>query len=270
MKIVTTGRMVYLAIAIALLVSLQRMGLLDPNQLRPAAANLAEFFRGMFPPSMDVLRTLIEAMRETIEIAFVGTMLGFLFSLPLAFLATRTLFGPVVNAGARLFIGLVRTVPSLLWAIIFVIGFGLGPAAGALGIALYSTGYLGKLYYESFEAVDVEVLEAVNSVTKNRAQLLSFAIIPESANAIISQLLFMFEYNIRASAIMGFVGAGGIGFYILGYIQLLQYQNLLTALLVTFVVVMVIDFLSMRVRELVISGGSFHRARPPLSAGVLP
>jgi len=270
MRVITTGRLVYLAVAVALVVSLRRMGLLDPSQLRPAAENLTEFFREMFPPNMDVLRTLIEAMQETIEIAFVGTLLGFLFSLPLAFLATRTLFGPVVNTAARLFIGLVRTVPSLLWAIIFVIGFGLGPAAGALGIALYSTGYLGKLYYESFEAVDSEILEAVNSVTKNRAQLLSFAIIPESANAIISQLLFMFEYNIRASAIMGFVGAGGIGFYILGYIQLLQYENLLTALLVTFVVVMAIDYLSMRARELVLSGGSFRRARPPLSAGVLP
>jgi phosphonate transport system permease protein len=269
-KLVTTGRLVYLAIAGALLYSLHRLGLLDPGQLRPAAANLSEFFREMFPPNPDVLETLIEAMGETIEIAFVGTLLGFLLSLPLAFLATRTLFGPVVNTGARLVIGMVRTIPSLLWAIIFVIGFGLGPAAGALGIALYTTGYLGKLYYESFEAVDGEVLEAVSSVTKNRAQLLSFAIIPESANAIISQLLFMFEYNIRASSIMGFVGAGGIGFYILGYIQLLQYDNLLTALLVTFVVVMIIDYLSMRVRELVVSGGSFRRARAPLTAGLIP
>lgn len=271
MKVVTTGRLVYLAIGVALLVCMERFGLLDPDQIKPAVTNLTEFFREMFPPNWEVLDTLIDAMWETIQIAFVGTLLGFLFSLPMAFLATRTLFGPVVNTSARLVIGVVRTIPSLLWAIIFVIGFGLGPAAGALGIALYTTGYLGKLYYESFEAVDSEVLEAVNSVTKNRAQLVSFAIIPESANAIISQLLFMFEYNIRASAIMGFVGAGGIGFYILGYIQLLQYENLLTALIVTFVVVMVIDYLSMRARDLVISsGGAVQRGRPKLTAGILP
>jgi len=250
---VLIARLVYAAILAAAVVSLYRMSLLDPSVLWPAAQRLAGFVRSLFPPEWDVLRTLLDAMRETIEIAFVGTLLGFLIALPLAFVATRTLFPPVVTGSARLLFGAVRTIPSLLWAVIFVIGFGLGPAAGALGVALYSVGYLGKLFYEAFEAVDAEVLEAVRSVAKNRLQLMVYAVLPESANAVLSQLFFMFEYNIRASSIMGFVGAGGIGFYILGYIQLLQYQNLFTALIVTFVVVMAVDYLSARVRALVLT-----------------
>jgi phosphonate transport system permease protein len=268
-RTVTPGRLVGAAIVVAGLISLYRLELLDADKVGPAASRLAEFARSLFPPDLDALPTLIEAMGETIEIAFVGTLLGFVVALPLAFLGASTLFGPAVTSAVRLVVGAVRTIPSLLWAIIFVIGFGLGPAAGALGIAMYTVGYLSKLYYEAFEAVDADVLEGVRGVSKNRLQIMSYAVLPESANAVLSQLLFMFEYNIRASSIMGFVGAGGIGFYISGYIQLLQYQELLTALLVTFVVVMVIDSLSQRVRAHLLSPASAG-ARVPLLAGVLP
>lgn len=261
------ARVVILLVVAAAFSSLHRMGLLDPRVLGPAFGRLADFASSLFPPNGDVLPTLLRAMLETLEIAFVGTLLGFVLSLPLAFLATRTLFGSAVTAAVRLLVGAIRTVPSLLWAVVFVVGFGLGPAAGALGVALYSIGYLSKLYYEAFEAVDAEVLEAVRSVGSNRLQLGAYAVLPEAANAIISQLLFMFEYNIRASAIMGFVGAGGIGFYMLGYLQLLQYQNLMTALLLTFPVVMAIDYLSVRVRSLILPSQQ-RVTRVPLLAGI--
>ena len=265
------GRLIGLGVLIAGFVSLYRLELLDPDVVGPAGERLWEFALSLFPPNREVLPRLIRAMLETVEIAFVGTLLGFALALPLAFLGTTTLFGPVVTTAARLLVGGIRTIPSLLWGVIFVVGFGLGPAAGAMGVALYSVGYLGKLYYESFEAVDREVLEAVRSVGGNRLQLMTFAVLPESANAVISQLLFMFEYNIRASSIMGFVGAGGIGFYMLGYLQLLQYQNLLTALLVTFVVVMIIDYASGWLRALILTPSQPQaRRRPSLAAGVLP
>jgi phosphonate transport system permease protein len=235
----------------AALASLGRMGLLDARRYGPALERLALFGRDLVPPRAEVLPTLLPALVETIEIAFVGTLVGFLAALPLAFIATRTLMAPWISATARTAIGAVRTVPALLFGVVFVVAFGLGPAAGALAVAAYTVGYLAKLYAEAFEAVDPEVLEAVRGAGGNRLQLLRFCILPESANSVVSQLLFMFEYNIRASTIMGFVGAGGIGYYILGYIQLLQYRNLLTALLLTFVVVMAVDALSVRVRSLV-------------------
>jgi phosphonate transport system permease protein len=249
------------------LVAAQRIGLLDLSKVRPAIENLWEFAGELIPPNLEVLDTLIDAMFETLQIAFVGTILGVLISLPLAFLATRTLFGPLVNIPVRLLIGAIRTIPSLLWGVIFVIAYGLGPEAGALGIAFYTVGFLAKLYYEAFEAVDPEVVEAVRGAGSNRLQLMTHAVLPESTNALVSQLLFMFEYNIRASAIMGFVGAGGIGFYMLGYIQHLQYDNLMTALLLTFVVVMAVDFLSGRLRVLLLPSMQQQSGRAPLLAG---
>jgi phosphonate transport system permease protein len=246
---------------------MSRIGLLDASKFWTAVHNLGDFAVELWPPNTEVLDRLMDAMIETIEIAFVGTLLGVILSLPLALLATRTLFGPLVTTPTRLLIGAIRTVPSLLWGVIFVIAYGLGPEAGALGVAFYTVGFLAKLYYEAFEGVDPEVVEAVRGAGSNRIQLIEYAVLPESTNALVSHLLFMFEYNIRASAIMGFVGAGGIGYYMLGYVQLLQYENLMMALIVTFVVVMSVDYLSGRLRAYFVPGIQQQTGRAPLLAG---
>ena len=249
------GKTVAFLVLILGLILMFKVGLLDPSKIFPAFSRLSEFAADLFPPRVDVIPTLAWAMLETIEIAFLGTLLGFLMSMPLAFFGNRVLFGRGVTSIARLIIGAIRSIPSILYGVIFVVGFGLGPAGGTLGVAFYTVGYLGKFYYEAFEAVDVEVLEAVRSTGSSRLQLMRYAILPESTNTVISQLLFMFEYNIRASTIMGFVGAGGIGYYMLGYTQMLQYQHLLTALLMTFGVIMVIDYLSLKIRSTVLITG---------------
>lgn len=255
------GRALTVVLLAALAVALADIGLLDLGRVARGARNLGEFAAALFPPDPTSLPTLAEAMVETIEIAFVGTAIGFALALPLALLASPVLFGPSVTAPVKLVLAAVRTVPSLFWAIVFVVAVGLGPAAGALGIALYSLGYLGKLLYETFDGVDPEVVEAVWSVGASRAQLARYAILPEAANGVLAQLLFMFEYNVRASSIMGFVGAGGIGFYLLGYIQLLRYDLLLTALLLTLAVVVVIDRASALVRRAIL----FPVSAPPPS-----
>ena len=239
-----------LVLIAALIATLRSVGLLDPERLVRGVRNLGIFARGLFPPDPSTLPTLGGAMLETIQIAFAGTAIGFVLALPLALLACPVLFGPPVTASVKLVLALVRTVPALFWAIVFVVAVGLGPAAGTLAVALYSLGYLGKLLYETFDGVDPEVVEAVRSVGCSRAQLAQYAILPETANGIVALLLFMFEYNVRASSIMGFVGAGGIGFYLLGYIQLLRYDLLLSGLLLTLAVVILIDWLSGLVRRM--------------------
>lgn len=243
------ARIVWPALLVTLVVALADVGLLDAGRLGRGVRNLGEFARALFPPDASTLPTLAEAMVETIEIAFVGTAIGFALALPLSLLASPVLFGPSVTAPVKLLLAVVRTVPALFWAIIFVVVVGLGPAAGALGIAFYSLGYLGKLLYETFDGVDPEVLEATRSVGASRWQLARFAVLPESANGILAQLLFMFEYNVRASSILGLVGAGGIGFYLLGYLELLRYDLLLTGLLLTLAVVILIDRASAFVRR---------------------
>lgn len=232
--------------------ALASVGLMDGTRLGRGVLNLGVFLSALFPPEVSVLPTVARAMVETLQIAIVGTLLGFIMALPMALLANTVLFPPTVTGPVRLVLAAVRTIPSLLWGIVFVVAVGLGAAAGALGVALYSLGYLGKLLYEAFDGVDAEVIEAVRSVGVGRLQLARYAIIPEAANEILSQLLFMFEYNVRASSIMGFVGAGGIGFYLLGYIQMLQYARLMMALLVTLAVVVLIDQASNLIRRLLV------------------
>lgn len=234
--------------------SLSDVGLLETDRLQRGVQNTGRFLRGLFPPAWDVLPDVARAAGETVQIAFIGTALGLVLALPLSVAASPAITGRGVALTIRLLLAAVRTVPALLWAIIFVVAVGLGPAAGSLGVAMYSLGYMGKLFSEAFDGVDPEVLEAVRSAGLGRVQLARYALLPEAANQLLSQLLFMFEYNVRSSSIMGFVGAGGIGYYLLGYVQTLRYQELTTALLVTLVVVLAIDRLSALVRAAFLSG----------------
>lgn len=250
------GTVITLSVSGALAVVLWHLGLADGPLLWRGARNIGLFAGDLVPPDTSVVRTVSAAMVETIEIAFAGTMLGFVAALPLALAANESVSGRPIAGAVRLVLAFVRTVPALLWAIVFVVAVGLGAGAGVLGLAMYSTGYMGKLFTDAFDDIDPEVLEAVRGVGVGRLQLARFAILPEAANAVLAQTLFVFEYNVRASSILGFVGAGGIGFYLLGYVQSIQYDALMTAILVTFAVVVVIDQVSMRTRHRFLSGGA--------------
>lgn len=235
-----SGIILYLAYSI---------GFFDIDKLALGLKNLIIFAHDLFPPDLSVTGTLLYSIFETIQMALLGTIMGFILALPLGLLGARNISGRGMSAAVRLVLGAIRTIPALLWAIIFVVAFGLGPLPGTLGLAIYSVGYMSKLYYEAFEAVDQEVIEAVRATGISRLKEIRFVILPESMNHILSQLFFMFEYNVRSSAILGFVGAGGIGFYMISYIQLFQYQRLTTAILLMLAVVLVIDFVSARIRD---------------------
>src|SRR5687768_14066111 len=127
-----------IALGLALAASLADVGLLDAGRLARGVRNIAVFVSELFPPDPSTLPTLAEAMLETIEIALVGTALGFALAVPLALAASPLLFGPRVTGPVKLVLAAVRTVPALFWGILFVVAVGLGPAAGSLGVALYS------------------------------------------------------------------------------------------------------------------------------------
>jgi len=232
-----------------LALALGQLGFFDLARLSRGAKNLVTFARDLVPPDVGILPLAGRALLETVQMAFAGTSLGFLLSLPLGILGTRTLFPSPLVLAVRLLVGIIRTIPSLLWAVLFVIVVGLGPLAGTFALAFYTVGYLAKLYAEFFEGVDPEIIEAARGVGANRLHLARFVIWPESANSVLSQLLFMFEYNIRASAILGFVGAGGIGFYMQAYLNTLAYQRLATLLLMILALVLAMDLLSTWVRK---------------------
>ncbi len=222
---------------------------LRPGQLLGGFQNLGRLYRDAVPPQTALLPAALGALLETLAIALLGTAFGFVFALPLGLAGARTLAPKWLFLPVRLVAAAIRSLPALLWAVVFVILVGFGPLAGVLAMTWYTVGHLAKLQYESVEGLPPEPLEAARAGGAGFLKLARFVAVPEATNLLLSQLLYMFEYNVRASSIVGFVGAGGIGFYILRYLQVLQYDGVLTLLLVVFVTVVAIDALSLMVRS---------------------
>lgn len=242
-----------LALALGALVAWRGLGL-EFGQLWRGWNNGIQFLREELPPDWSILhpndeRQAWDALWETMEIAYLGTLAGFILSLPLALLAARNLMPPLVATPVRMVLSGIRVLPNLLWALLFVIVLGLGPLAGVLAITLYSVGYLGKLQYEAFEGLPRDVLDAARANGATRVQVARWIVIPEAGNALLSQALFMFEYNVRSSTILGLVGAGGIGFLINRYLSVGQFDRVFALLIAIFFVVIVIDALSHQIRK---------------------
>jgi len=125
----------------------------------------------------------------------------------------------------------------------------LGPFAGVLAIIMYTIGFVSKLQYEAIETIDSEPMDAVESIGVSKWQLIRYVVIPESASHLLSQLLYMFDYNIRQTSILGLVGAGGIGFYIINYIKFFEYGKAAVFMLVVLVSVLIIDWVSVKIRD---------------------
>ena len=188
-------------------------------------------------------------MIETIKIAILATFFGMIFSLPMGLLSSRNLFPQYITYPSRAIVSACRSLPSLIWAIIFVILVGLGPTAGILAMSVYTVGYLGKMQYEAIEGMNSAPLEAATAMGLTKSELSVGVVIPETANHLIAQMIFMFEYNVRSGTVIGIVGAGGIGYYINLYLKFLQYDEVGAYLLIIFLVVMLIDLISIYLRS---------------------
>jgi phosphonate transport system permease protein len=207
-----------------------------------------EFLRRMVPPDPSVLGHALRGAAQTLQIAVVGTGIAALLALPLGFLAARNVSPPWLFYVARSLLNVFRAVDTLVYALIFVAAVGLGPFPGVLAVVAYTATVLAKLYSEAVEAIDPGPLEAVAATGATRLQLLRWGVLPQLMPQFLSFTLYRFETNIRAAAILGFVGAGGIGFYIQTYLRLLNYPAASTVLLVLIALVMVVDFASSRLR----------------------
>ncbi len=221
----------------------------NPIEFVEGFPNLAIVVKEMTEVEPDLFVIAFWSMLETIEMAFIGTVVGVVIALPLSLLAARNLNNKLIYVPLRGILAAARTFPSILWAILFVIMVGLGPFAGVLAIIMYTIGFIAKLQYESIEAVDSDPVEAVNSIGVSKLQLIRYVVIPESAPHLISQLLYMFDYNVRQTSILGLVGAGGIGFYIINYIKFFEYGKAAVFMLVVLITVLIIDFVSVKIRD---------------------
>jgi phosphonate transport system permease protein len=207
-----------------------------------------DFLRRMVPPDPSVLGNALRGAVETIQIAIVGTAAAALLALPMGFAAARNAAPPWLFYGARGLLNAFRAVDTLVYALFFVAAVGLGPFPGVLAVVVYTATVLAKLYSEAIEAIEPGPVEAVRATGATALQVLRWGVLPQLAPQFLSFTLYRFETNIRAAAILGFVGAGGIGFYIQTYLRLLNYPAAATVLLVLIGLVMVVDFASSRLR----------------------
>ena len=234
-------------------------GLFEPGRASRWWQNL-QVRLGELQPAWDaaLVRELLSACAETVQMAWAGTILGALLALPLAMLAARPLAPAWLAAPTRLLLVAVRTVPAILWALLLLALVGLGGPAGILGLAIYTTGFLGKLLYEAFEGIDAETLDAARSTGASRWAVARAFVLPEMGNTIVSKTVYAFEYNVRASSILGLVGAGGIGTYLLLYIERYQFDRLATALIMLFALVAAVEGAGSLVRRHFIDARSAH------------
>ena len=197
-------------------------------------------------------QTVVGATLETVQMALAGTFLALLVAFPLGFLAARnTTPHRLVYYGVRTALNLVRTVPDLALGLLFVAAVGLGAFAGTLALAIHTATVLGKLLSESVENIDEGVVEAIRATGAGYAQILSFAVLPQILPDLISFTLYRLETNIRAASVLGLIGAGGIGYLMNTSFRTFQYQEAAAIVLVLIALVMLVDYLSSRLRALV-------------------
>jgi phosphonate transport system permease protein len=221
----------------------------NPVEFVEGIPNLAIVLKELTEVEPELFGTALWSMLETIEMAFIGTVVGISIALPLSMLAARNLYSKWVYVPIRAILAAARTFPSILWAILFVIMVGLGPFAGILAIIMYTVGFIAKLQYESIEAIDSDPVEAISSIGISKSQLIRHVVLPESAPHLLSQMLYMFDYNVRQTSILGLVGAGGIGFYIINYIKFFEYGKAAIFMLVVLITVLIIDLISVKIRD---------------------
>lgn len=236
--------------AIAALVTWAWLGLdVDGSRLDRAPRALQDLLQRSFPPDWSQLPLLLDALLETIQIAVLATVFGVILSIPLGLVAARNLFPAWAAGPARLMASAVRVLPSILWALIAALIFGPGPLAGVIAMTFYTVGYLGKLQSEAFEGIPRDALDAVRAMGLGRPTVAWHVALPEAANALRSQVLFMLEYNVRNSSVVGIVGGGGLGVLMSNYVQFVDYSRLSALLILLFATVVVMDAASFYVRR---------------------
>jgi phosphonate transport system permease protein len=197
-------------------------------------SNFGEWFWGW--------RTWLKLLGETILVSYVGTTIGAVLAFALNFLAAdNTSPASWLRFAVRRLLEFARTVPSIVFALIFVIAFGLGPMAGVLAIAIHSTGALGKLFSEIVENVDMKPVEGVRSTGASWVSCMRFAVLPQVSAGYLSYALLRFEINVREASVMGFVGAGGIGQELVVAIRKFYYSDVSAILIMIILTVFLID-----------------------------
>jgi phosphonate transport system permease protein len=221
-----------------------------PQDLVTGVHGMADILRRSMPPNFSKFGDEAWPALETVDIAIFGTVVGLVMAVPLAVLAAANVTpSRVLYYLARGVIGFARAVPDLVWALFFVTAVGLGPFPGGLALAVHSIGMLARLFAETIEQMDMAPIDALALTGARRTQILTHGIIPSVLPSLLGISLYRLDENIRSSLVLGFVGAGGIGFKLLAAMSLFQYREVSLLLIITFVIVLAAERLSAVLRE---------------------
>lgn len=231
---------------------------------RDSFEQILVYVKKLFPPdfSAPVIESAWKGTIETFAISFMGTLMAVVIALATVFFASRNLiysgllYEMEPNSGwkrflrmvpylsAKSLLNLLRTIPEMVWALIFVFLVGLGPFPGVLALGVHTGGVLGKLFGEVLEDVDTQPIEALQATGANRLQILFYGILPQVLPQFVSYTLYRWEVNIRVAAVLGLVGAGGLGQRIHIAISLFLENQLLTLIIAIYILVTIVDYLS--------------------------
>ncbi len=207
-------------------------------------------------PDWAYVPRLLAKMLETIEMTILATGLATAISLPIGVLAARNAtLHPIVYRFSRDTLSLMRALPELVWALVFVSAVGLGPLPGVMALTFVTVGFMAKFFAESIEVVDPKAVEAVRAHGAGWLQIRLFAILPQALPDFVGTVMYILDHNLRAAAILGLVGAGGIGYDLVMAMRLFQYDRLLPIALSIYLVVTILDRLSDHLRSRIINGG---------------
>lgn len=238
------------AVVLVCVVALGITGFFDAQRFIEGAPAMQQLASEMIPPNFERWQHWITPLRDTLAMSIAGTALTLVLSLPLALLAApNTTPSPVLGGAIRVVLAAFRSVPEIILGIIFVAAVGFGALPGVLALALHSTGMVGKFYAEAIEHVDPKPMEAAAAAGANRFQIIMFSVLPQVLPQLADITIYRWEYHFRASAVLGIVGAGGIGFELMAALRLIKYDEVSAILLSILACVIVVDSIGTALRR---------------------
>jgi phosphonate transport system permease protein len=222
---------------------------IDLSKLFQMSNMFTFIYEKWLPPAWEVFPSAIRETLITLEMAFLGTIIAIIGAIPLSFLAARNVSPPIIYNTVRTLLSFLRSVPEIVFGLIFVTAVGLGPFPAVLALILHNMGVLGKLISELVEAVDPGPQEALRSVGANRSMVSIYGILPQIVPVVLSQYFYRLEVAVRTSLILGFIGAGGIGQQLFIHFKMFQYEKVTVDVLMIMILVILIDYVSAVIRS---------------------
>jgi phosphonate transport system permease protein len=230
--------------------SLWLTGFFNAERFAEGAPALMQLASEMWPPDFGRWRSWLKPLSDTLAMSIAGTALAVLLSLPLALAAApNTAPNPLILRLTRTVLSALRSTPEIIFGVIFVAAVGFGALPGVLALAIHSTGMVAKFFAEAIEHVDPRPLEAAQAAGASRFQVVTHAVLPQVLPQLIDVTIYRWEYHFRASAVLGIVGAGGIGFELMAALRLIRYDQVSAILLTILGCVVVVDSLGAWLRR---------------------